>query len=73
MLYWNCVSILTATYEGTVSFCVYGQKNDSIRICDLRDGSLYSLPDDMIEDMQDGGVRLKNIPLTDSPLAILFE
>ena len=73
MLYWNCVPILTATYEGTVSFCVYGQKNDSIRICDLRDGSLYSLPDDMIEDMQDGGVRLKNLPLTDSPLAILFE
>lgn len=72
MAYWNGVDILTATYEGTCSLCVYGQKNDTIRLCDLRDGSLYRLPEDMVEDLGNGGVRLKNIPLLDAPLAILF-
>lgn len=73
MIYWKKTNILTETYEGTVSFCVYGQKNDNIRICDLKDGSLYKLPDTMAEDLGNGGVRLKNIPITDSPLAILFK
>lgn len=72
LAYWNGVDILTATYEGTCSLCVYGQKNETIRLCDLRDGTLYQLPEDMIEELGNGGVRLKNIPLLDVPLAILF-
>ena len=73
MIYWKRADILTETYEGTATFCVYCQKNDNIRICDLKDGSIYKLPQEMVEDLGFGGVRLKNIPLTDSPLAILFE
>jgi hypothetical protein len=45
----------------------------NIQICDLKDGMLYSLPDGMKEDLDNGGVRLKNIPITDSPLALLFK
>jgi len=70
--YWNGVDILTSTYEGTCSLCVYGQKNDAIHLCDLRDGTLYHLPEDMVEDLGNGGVRLRNLPLLDAPLAILF-
>jgi len=72
MIYWKKSDILTETYEGTVSFSIYGQNNADIRICDLRDGTLYALPEGMVEDLGNGGVRLKNIPITDSPLAILF-
>lgn len=70
--YWNGVDILTSTYEGTCSLCVYGQKNDNIHLCDLRDGTLYRLPEGMVEDLANGGVRLKNIPLLDAPLAVIF-
>lgn len=63
---------MTTTYEGTCSLCVYGQKNEKIRLCDLRDGNLYQLPEDMIEGLGNGGVRLRNIPLLDAPLALLF-
>lgn len=70
--YWNGVDILTAAYEGTCSLSVYGQKNDTIHLCDLRDGTLYRLPKDMVEDLGRGGVRLRNLPLLDAPLAILF-
>lgn len=72
MIYWNCTDILTTTYEGTASFCVYGQDNSKIRLVDLRDGSVYKLPEMMIRDMGHGAVRLENIPLTDCPMAIVF-
>ncbi len=73
LIYWNATPLLTTTYEGTLSLCVYGQKNDNIRLLDLKDGTLYALPKEMLEDIGYGGVRLVNIPLTDSPLAILFQ
>ena len=72
LAYWNGTDILTTTYEGTCSLCVYGQKNENILLCDLRDGKLYQLPEGMLEDLGNGGVRLRNIPLLDAPLAILF-
>ena len=43
-----------------------------IRIMDLRDGKLYRLPEEMLEDLGNGGIGLRNIPLTDTPLAIVF-
>lgn len=73
LIYWKKADILTETYEGTASFCVYGQKLDRIRICNLKDGGLYRLPEGMTEALGNGGIRLRNIPITDSPLAILFE
>lgn len=73
LVYWNAVDLLTSTYEGTLSLQVFGQKQDAIRLLDLKDGSIYSLPDAMVEDLGFGGVRLRNMPLTDCPLAILFE
>ena len=72
IIYWNSVDLLTQTYEGTFSFEVFGQNNDRITLVDLKDGSVYALPEAMVEDIGAGGVRLKNLPLTDCPLAILF-
>jgi len=72
LCYWNCVPLLTHTYEGTVSMSVYGQDNSRIRILDLSNGKYYKLPDYMWEDLGNGGISLKNLPLTDTPLAIVF-
>ena len=72
LLYWNAVDLLTATYEGTHSLQVFGVTG-APRLLDLRDGSIYALPESMVEDLGKGGVRLKNLPLTDCPLALLFD
>lgn len=72
LLYWNAVDLLTATYEGTYSLQVFGVTG-APRLLDLRDGSIYALPESMVEDLGKGGVRLKNLPLTDCPLALLFD
>ena len=72
LLYWNATELLTTSYEGTVSFEVFGVSADGIRLIDLRNGNVYALPDGMAEDMEKGGVRLKNLPLSDCPLALVF-
>lgn len=72
LIYWNAVYVLTTSYEGTASFSVFGQDISKISLVDLRDGSVYALSDEMIEDLGNGGVRLRNIPITDTPLAIVF-
>ena len=72
LCYWNCVNLLTSTYEGTVSMSVYGQDTSRIRIMDLATGRIYKLPEEMVEDLNYGGVGLRNLPLTDTPLAIIF-
>ena len=73
LCYWNGTDILTSTYEGTVSIGVSGEKSDNISLVDLRDGTLYKLPDEMIEKRGEYGVRLKNLPVTDVPLAVWFK
>ena len=72
LCYWNCVPLLTHTYEGTVSMSVYGQDNSRIRILELATGKYFKLPEDMLEDLGNGGIGLRNLPLTDTPLAIVF-
>ena len=73
LVYWNATPVLTTTYEGTISFALCGQKPEDISLCDLRDGTIYTLRDDMIEDAGEDIVRLKNLPLLDVPLAILMK
>ena len=73
LIYWNAVDLLTGTFEGTLSLQVFGVNAADIRLLDLRNGSIYTLADAMVEDMGKGGVRLKNIPLTDCPLALLLD
>lgn len=70
--YWNGTEMLTHTYEGTVSLEVIGEKTDNISLVDLRDGSIYHLTEEMVEKLGESRVKLKNIPVTDVPLAIWF-
>jgi hypothetical protein len=59
-----------ADHRGTYS--VYGQDNKNVRLVDLSTGDVYKFPEEMINDQMDGGIRLRNIPLTDTPLMVLF-
>lgn len=72
LCYWNSTPILTSKYEGTVTFSFFGQKTDNISLIDLKVGVVYALPEGMAVDTGNGGIRLLNLPLTDSPLTIVF-
>lgn len=73
LIYWNAVDLLTATYEGTVSLNVFDASGEGVRLLDLKDGSVYTLPDGMVEPLGVHGVRFQNLPITDSPLALLLQ
>lgn len=72
LAYWNSVPLLTSTYAGTISFDIYGVTTDRIRLIDLSNGTIYSLPDEMIAEKGYGEVSLQNIPITDCPLLLTF-
>lgn len=73
LCYWNDTDILTSTYEGTISFNLYGLKRENISLIDLQDGSIYAIADSMVEDLGCGAFRLVNMPLTDAPLALMLD
>ena len=60
------------TYEGTVSFQLAGASAPPLLV-DLMDGDVYRLPEAMLERREGEIVGLVNLPLTDSPLLLLFD
>ena len=60
--YWNATNILTSTYEGTISFSIFGQNTENVRLIDMRDGTIYKFPEEMYEDRGRREIFLKNIP-----------
>lgn len=59
------------TFESTVSYSV-SRLPDDIKIIDPMNGTVYDLPEDMIENLGNGHIKLKNVPLLDYPLFITF-
>ena len=72
LTYWNATPILTATYEGTTTIAIHVTDPASIELIDLRDGTVYKLPEQMIVDLGSGFVRLLNLPITDCPVALVY-
>ena len=72
LAYWNATPILTATYEGTTTIAIHVTDPASIELIDLRDGTVYKLPEQMIVDLGSGFVRLLNLPITDCPVALVY-
>ena len=70
-LYWRPSNLITTSYEGTITLqAVSG--SDDIHLIDLMDGSIYLLPEDMIEKHENGCCTLHNLPLMDYPLVLTF-
>lgn len=72
LTYWNSVPLLTTTYEGTISFEVFGLPTEHLTLTDLATGDVYALPATMLEKRAEGDVVLVNLPVTDSPLMLSF-
>ncbi len=72
LAYWNAADLMRETYEGTVSFQLAGASAPPLLV-DLMDGGVYRLPEAMLERREGEIVGLVNLPLTDSPLLLLFD
>ena len=69
-VYWHSADLMTTDFESTITLEVlpFGKQ---LRIVDLMDGKIYEIPEDMIE-KNEGAVKLKNIPIKDTPLLLTF-
>lgn len=43
-----------------------------IKLVDIMDGSIYEIPEKMIEDKGDGVFVIKGLPINDTPLILTF-
>ena len=70
-VYWNPTNIMTTSYEATITIQFYS-KYDKIRLIDSMDGSVYEIPDNMIEKSGDGVYLIEELPIKDTPLILTF-
>ena len=70
-VYWKPENIMTTSYESVINMQVYSEY-DSIGVVDVMDGSIYEIPQDMIEDKGCGVYEIRNLPVKDTPLILTF-
>ena len=70
-VYWVPKEVLTTEYESTITLECCGLTGE-IHLVDLLDGTVYALPEEMVETDGSGWYRLKHIPVRDSPLLLAF-
>ena len=68
-VYWKPSNIMTGDYEGTATIHFSALK-DRPHLVDLMDGSVYEIPDSMIEPHRLGGYYIVNLPIKDYPMAL---
>ncbi|MGN1048015.1 MAG: beta-galactosidase [Eubacteriales bacterium] len=69
-VYWRSTDLMTTDYDGTASFEIASECLP--RLIDLFDGSVYEIPENMIERKSEGVYEIKNLPLRDYPLVLVF-
>ena len=73
--YWASTDMVTVKdYEGSVSFELSGMPGDAkdVRLLDVRDGSVYEIPDGVMTNEFPGFYRFTNLPVRDYPLLLTF-
>ena len=68
-VYWNPTNIMTTSFESTITLEIF-TKNKDLKLIDIMDGSIYEISPHMLEDYGDGVVRLKDLPIKDTPLVL---
>lgn len=71
LAYWSSSDLMTTDFESTVTL-ITPLKNNTIRLIDLMDGTIYTLPEDMVEPCGETTIKLKHIPIRDYPLLLTF-
>ena len=71
-IYWKPADIVTTSYEGTLTVEVIADPS-KLKLADLKTGEVYKLPESMIEASGRATFYLKNLPLRDYPLMLIFD
>lgn len=69
LFYWVPRNILTETYDGETSLRIKTDVSGDVKLYDMLSGDIYEL-DNAHFAAEDGYLRFKNIPITDSPILI---
>lgn len=67
--YWHPSNFMTTDLESAITLCCADLGD--VRLVDPMDGTIYEIPDSMIE-KGEGGMKLKLLPIRDYPLFLLF-
>lgn len=70
-VYWYPSNILTTSIDSVTNvefYCEY----EKIRLVDVIDGSVYEIPEEMLENMGNGVYIARDIPVKDTPLMLMM-
>ena len=70
-VYWNATPMMSVDFEGTVTMTV-SNMNQTLRLIDPYDGSVYEIPDSIKQDLGNGSFDLHHLPIKDYPLILTF-
>lgn len=70
-VYWYPSNIMTTSYESSITIEFFTQYN-KLQLIDVIDGTIYEIPQSMIEDLGDGVYRISELPVKDTPLMLTF-
>ena len=62
---------MTTSYEGTVSMQIFS-RYDKVRLIDIMDGSVYEIPETIMQRDKFGTYIIKNLPIKDTPMILTF-
>ena len=60
---------MTTTYQSSVTLEIFTEYKD-MKLVDIMDGSVYEIPESMIEDKGDGVYIINELPIKDTPLIL---
>ena len=70
-VYWYPSNIVTTSFCSSITLEYYS-KHKNIKLIDLMDGSIYAIPEKNLEDKGDGVFVIKELPIKDTPLMLVF-
>lgn len=71
LFFWTSTDLMTTEFESTFTLETAALGED-VKLIDPMDGSIYELPEYMLENNGDAHLTLKNLPIKDYPLALIF-
>ena len=70
-VYWYPSNIMTTSYLSSVTLEFYSEYKE-LKLIDIMDGSIYEIPENMIEIKGNGVYLIKELPIKDTPLILTF-
>lgn len=70
-VYWYPANIMTTSFKSSITVEFYSEYK-KFSLIDVMDGSVYEIPEEMINDKGDGVYEILELPVKDTPLLLCF-